>query len=342
MKATFILLIVFTRVHFLFSQPCAQLHLTIQNQEDLEAFIQSSGGCTELTGDLFITGAIQHVDGLDKIEIIKGNLLINNTTQLENINGLVGLKEVGGYVRIQNNSMLKNLSGLDNLQKIKGDFFYVSNNPHFKNLLPLSNLDSINGIFQVYNMDSLTTLQGLEQVKYIGGDFSVFKNKSLNLFSGLSSLHIISQSMRIYENPELTSLFDLSDSLQIGNQVAIYDNTTLNICNATSICRIVQSRPENCFVTNNVEGCNNITQIFEKCATNTDDSGQFSVSIFPNPTMDILWIEGLTEEVEVIIVNFQGVPVFKQNTTGKINILSLPQGMYLLKIKNQIFRFIKL
>ncbi|MBK9044970.1 MAG: T9SS type A sorting domain-containing protein [Saprospiraceae bacterium] len=341
MKTPFLILLVLIRIHLLFSQPCSQPNLTLQSQADLQAFVSNSGGCTEITGDLFITGNIQNVNGLEVIEKIYGNLTISNTSLLENIGGLAGLNEVGGYIRIQNNEILKSLNGLNNLRKVKGDFFYISNNQHFKNLGPLSKLDSINGIFQIYNLDSLETLQGLQNLKFIGGDFSVFKNKMLKSLSGLSELHIIAQTMRIYENPELISVYDLPESLQIGNQLVIYDNPKLNICNAPAICRLIQTKPDNCFVNNNADGCNNTNQISQKCISNTNESGQGIISVFPNPAGDYVWIEGLTKEIKIEIFNVSGIPVSTIYSEGIVNIFDLPQGTYIIRIKNEFFRIVK-
>lgn len=324
------------------AQPCAQTNVTIKTHADLQAFVSNSGGCTDITGDLFITDEVQHLDGLEKIEKIHGSLTISNTTQLESIRGLSGLKEVIGYIRIQNNPKLLSLQGLDNLGKVRGDFFYFSNNKHIKNLMPLSKLDSIHGIFQLYELDSLESLTGLENLNYIGNDFAIFKNDKLLTLSGVQSLKTVAQSMRIYDNPTLTTLTHLSSNLTIGNLLVINDNPMLSACNAGPICNLLQTKPDNCIVSNNAIACSSKYEILQLCISNLNETTPKTVVIYPNPTASKIWIYGLEEKTEIKIYNSLGIQVKTVYSNEDIDMSTLQNGSYFIQIVNQHYPIIKL
>lgn len=57
-----------------------------------------------------------------------------------------------------------------------------------------------------------------------------------------------------------------------------------------------------------------------------------TITIFPNPTTDILNITGNEKVKSLEILDFTGKSVTLVNDTKKINVQSLPQGIYLLKI----------
>lgn len=324
------------------AQPCAQTHVTIKTQADLQTFVTNSSGCTDITGDLFITEDVLHLDGLEKIVKINGSLTISNTTQLESIRGLSGLKEVVGYIRIQNNPKLRSLQGLENLGKVRGDFFYISNNKHIKNLLPLSKLDSIHGIFQLYQLDSLESLTGLENLKYIGRDFAIFKNDKLLTLSGIQSLNTVTQTMRIYENPTLTTLTHLSSNLAIGNLLVINDNPMLSMCNAVPICNLLETKPDNCIFSNNAIACSSKNEILQLCISNLSEPTTKTVAIYPNPTSSTIWINGLEEKTEIKIYNNVGIHVKTVYSNEDIDLTTLQNGTYFIQIANQHYPIIKL
>lgn len=67
-----------------------------------------------------------------------------------------------------------------------------------------------------------------------------------------------------------------------------------------------------------------------------------SIFIHPNPTNDILHIEGLINEIEILIYNTNGKLVHLTKTDNSINISHLKSGLYFLKIENnKYFKFIK-
>lgn len=65
-----------------------------------------------------------------------------------------------------------------------------------------------------------------------------------------------------------------------------------------------------------------------------------SVSVYPNPVSDILHIEGMTEGQVIRLFNPEGRLVYS-DTKGTINLKDMSQGVYLLKVGNDVFRIVK-
>lgn len=68
-----------------------------------------------------------------------------------------------------------------------------------------------------------------------------------------------------------------------------------------------------------------------------------TVKVFPNPTKDVLRINGLEEETEFSIYNLNGNRLLmgKINPGEAINVSSLLKGIYLLRIKYLTFKVCK-
>lgn len=68
-----------------------------------------------------------------------------------------------------------------------------------------------------------------------------------------------------------------------------------------------------------------------------------AVKVFPNPTRDILKINGLEEETEFSIYNLNGsrLLIGKINPGETINVSSLLKGLYVLRIKSLTFKVCK-
>jgi hypothetical protein len=78
--------------------------------------------------------------------------------------------------------------------------------------------------------------------------------------------------------------------------------------------------------------------------TSVDENGMETVSLYPNPANDKLFLEGLEEECEISIYNAMGMKVKTISLQGdaEINISELPAGLYLLHIDSQrTLKFIK-
>lgn len=69
-----------------------------------------------------------------------------------------------------------------------------------------------------------------------------------------------------------------------------------------------------------------------------------TIHIYPNPTADMLIIDGVTAKQEITIYSLNGSKVLStqsQEGTNTIQVSELPNGVYLLRLSNETFKLIK-
>jgi len=67
-----------------------------------------------------------------------------------------------------------------------------------------------------------------------------------------------------------------------------------------------------------------------------------NVTVFPNPSNNIVWISGVTEKVDLVIFDYTGREVYRQKVENagtdrniQINIKDLPNGIYMLNVESE-------
>ncbi len=79
--------------------------------------------------------------------------------------------------------------------------------------------------------------------------------------------------------------------------------------------------------------------VFSDEPTAVDNVEKGSIIVYPNPTQDVLYIQGIDAQI-LRIFNMQGSML--QTTEGtQVSVSHLPTGTYLLQIGTQVVRFIK-
>lgn len=63
-----------------------------------------------------------------------------------------------------------------------------------------------------------------------------------------------------------------------------------------------------------------------------------AIRVYPNPVEDVLYCDAVDEEVDVIDLCGHIVKRFK----NRIEIYDLPQGIYFVRVRNQVFKIIKI
>ena len=72
------------------------------------------------------------------------------------------------------------------------------------------------------------------------------------------------------------------------------------------------------------------------CTTaNTDGHNKLVVSVYPNPTSDILYIEGNYNKLKIIFYDVLGKKIVEESITNKIDISHFQEGIYLLKLYDE-------
>ena len=71
------------------------------------------------------------------------------------------------------------------------------------------------------------------------------------------------------------------------------------------------------------------------CATaGVDDQNQLDISIYPNPTSDIVYIEGNYTQLKAVVYDILGKQVMNEPITNSIDISQLEKGVYILQLSD--------
>ena len=138
MKNLSILLIALLMVNSGMAQSCLPQGITFNWQADVDNFQNNYPGCTQIQGDVTMSGSdITNLNGLSVLTSIGGTLSIY-VGALASLTGLENLTSIGDGLIIQNNDSLRSLTGLENLTSVHNLWF--SNN---KSLASLAGLDHL-------------------------------------------------------------------------------------------------------------------------------------------------------------------------------------------------------
>ena len=80
--------------------------------------------------------------------------------------------------------------------------------------------------------------------------------------------------------------------------------------------------------------------LFAESNTGIEELGISSFFVFPNPVSNTLYIQGVDENAALEVFNLTGKSVIKEKGT-ELDVTSLNQGTYILRINNQYVKFIK-
>ncbi len=170
------------------------------SQEEVQSFADLYPDCKHIMGDLIISLEVEDLRPILGIQQIEGDLEIYETDSLFNLNGLDSLRRVGGDLRIAINLRLVDMEALTQLHEIGGGLY----------------------IYQHYNnIDSLTQINGLRNLKKIGRFISIRNNNYLSNIDGLVGLTEIPEDLRIQSNLSLKNIEGLSNIRKIGGHLRL-------------------------------------------------------------------------------------------------------------------------
>jgi len=167
--------------------------------------------------------------GLENLNYINGELLLHGNSNLVNLNGLNNL-QYARHVRLQSNNSLISVAGLYGLESLLS--FTASSNFSLVSLDGLQNLTDVN-IFQFSGNQNLATLQHVNIVAPTHLNF--YDNDSLTSLDGLEDIVTVTEFFSISENDLLTDISALSNA-DLNGTVWIRSNPLLNVCNYFSVC----------------------------------------------------------------------------------------------------------
>ena len=80
--------------------------------------------------------------------------------------------------------------------------------------------------------------------------------------------------------------------------------------------------------------------LFAKDITSIEGIGEVSVYVYPNPVSNTLNIQGVDETASLSVFNLSGKCILLDKGT-ELDVTSLQQGTYILRVNNQYVKFIK-
>lgn len=314
-------LIIFTQVN-IFPQPCLQYGIDFTKQSQIDSFQIIYPNCTEIIGDVNISGSsITNLNGLEVLTTFWNDLTIESCNNLHDLDGLDNVMFVVGNLTIKKNNLLESLSGLEKLN-------FVGN--------------SLN----IEYTTSLESISSLHDLTYIGGNLDFKFNYVLTDFKGLDNLQFVGGIIHVFFNQSLTSLhgIDNIDAASV-NSLSIYNNSSLSSCAVQSICDYLVSAAGTIDIYNNAAGCNSQAEVETACMTVSagDVNSLDLITIYPNPAYDHIYVipyDGVSV-IELNIYNQLGQKVYsKFEPAGMIDISNLDPGIYFTQvIKNdQVIR----
>ncbi len=252
------------------AQPCLPYGIRFTTQQEVNGFANDYMGCTEIGGNVLITGNnITNLNGLSGIEQIHGNLIIKETSGLYNLIGLSSLITVQGYLIIENNPSLINCAGLDNLTQI-GKSLIVRSNNLLLNLGGLFDLAAIGQGVNIANNQSMTGIDGLNSLISIDS-LLIQGNNNLSSIAGLENLTTVHKLIRLGDLKALSSFMGLNSLEQTGN-FSIINCNNFDLRGLASLRNIAGNLSlSNCKRMNNLSGIENLESI-DKLSISYNDS----------------------------------------------------------------------
>jgi hypothetical protein len=158
-------------------------------QEALDQFLSDYPYCTEINGNVLISGnTINDLSPLQNIISVTGDFTINSCFNLLTLALLENLESVGGIVTLSGNTNLPNLNGLHNLASVGNLSIYTNNSSN--SLTDLQGLEGLTTITDEYiyiaGNNNLTSLNGLQNV-----DMSTVTHLYIQNHSNLSTCYTL-------------------------------------------------------------------------------------------------------------------------------------------------------
>jgi hypothetical protein len=242
------------------AQPCLPEGITFSSQAEIDSFQINYPNCTEIEGDVLITGFdIANLNGLNNLTHIEGQLSIIFNNSLIDLSGLNHIMTINGGLRIINNPVLTTLTALSNLSTINGtlgisynaslttlsglenltgDIFEISisGNDALCNLAALNNITYIEEFLWISNNDNLTNLSGLNNLTSVG-ELLIDDNDALPDMTGLNHLTFIEDHVWIRDNDALTSLNGAENlTFIVGGFISVGENPVL--VSLSALCKL--------------------------------------------------------------------------------------------------------
>jgi hypothetical protein len=308
-----------------------------------------------------------HLDGLEGISIVPGDLEVRYCYFAENIQGLQNISHVGNRLIVNNMRSIDNLLPLSNLSYVGSDVILESMYL-ITSLDGLEGLDHINGALHLKNLVEVTDISGLTHIRYtkgqlfiagmqklqdlsplsqldsIGGKILLQSNRELRTLNGLHNIRKIQGELELRSNRRLNNISALKDIDHTTiTRVVIENSDSLSMCHIESVCRYLEDPERPTRIHTNKEGCKDPEQIRIQCPTSSlsdHDPTQSNLILYPNPASGDLWVHylGTIHATHFQIRGMDGRLYMRQAVNSidphLLDIHLLPSGIYLVEAMN--------
>jgi surface protein len=163
---------------------------------------------------------------------------------------------------------------------------------------------------------------------------------------------VINMSYMFYDAPAFNGDIGNWDVSKVTDMLAMFDSSALSTHNYDRILNNWSGQELQQNVTLSAQGINycdgasgrqkliddfgwTITDGGIDCSTaSIEDQTQLDISIYPNPTSDIVYIDGNYTQLKVVIYNILGKEVINKSITNSIDISQLEKGVYILQLSD--------
>ncbi|MCD4681931.1 MAG: T9SS type A sorting domain-containing protein [Bacteroidales bacterium] len=242
---------------------CLPYGIAFNSQEEIDNFQNNYPNCTEIAGNVVISGQdITNLFGMDILTSVWGNLIIGGNLTLASFAGFDSLTFIGENLLIAENDILYSLANFAKLNTIAGNL-KIADNDALVSLSGLENLTSIGNHIRIINNSLLFDLAGLDNVNNVWGNLVIDNNNNLVNLSGLSNIQGIIGDLKIRDNDYLESFSGLDNLVSIGGNFLIQNNNTLlNLLSLNDLTFIGGLEIVNNDALTNLTGAENINSIW--------------------------------------------------------------------------------
>ncbi len=204
--------------------------------DGLDSYVAASAGSLRI-GEC---PALQHINGLSKLQFVGSDVYIINNASLTNITGLSSLSDVRGRLYIENNPVLHTLDGLEKIESLPTGI-EINNNATLQDLNGIRYLRSISsdvptGTIKLHNNPMVTSLAAFSNITFV--DYVEISN--CGALPNLTGLHNIDSifSLTIDGNAGLTSLTGLEKLATLSRLQIVSNPALLNLQGLSRLTRI--------------------------------------------------------------------------------------------------------
>lgn len=206
---------------------CPSGDLVFTEQSELDDFVLDYFGCTEVTGNLTISGSgITDLQPLAALLSIQGNLEIRGTS-VTSLAGLNDLRSIGNNFELINNGQLIDIDGINRLSSV-GQDLYFNRNSAMTSIAGFNTLNSVNALYLNDN-DGLIDISGFNALSDVRESIEIVFSEALEDISGFNNLTDYGgiNPIQIYQNPALEAITGFN---QLASAIGLYliDNASLS------------------------------------------------------------------------------------------------------------------